>query len=134
MNSRIKIHYRALCEILNKNSSSFYRFKLQKIVNTKKRHKFECLNIAITDYYESRKERVFFGHIMTEFESKLRQKAIIDRLMRDADMTKFVLVVLVLELTTMLIMNDMKISKKNVKNILNANAQLENILQKDVDF
>jgi hypothetical protein len=70
-------------------------------------------------------------HIMTEFGSELRQKASKDRLMRINGVGSYVLTVLVPELAVMLVKEDMKVSNKFARQILQESTRLEATLHED---
>lgn len=68
---------------------------------------------------------------MTEFGSELRQKASKDRLMRINGVGSYVLTVLVPELAVMLVKEDMKVSNKFARQILQESTRLEATLHED---
>jgi hypothetical protein len=142
---RLQTHYDRLLAVLEKRSSSMYRDRLRKRVDsgttrsaaaayTRKSSDDGELEIK-PGYYGSKGEKLMTDHIVRHFADELRDLAVSDSLIGAsgvaAGVSGFVQAVLVPEVAVALVQEDMKCDERRARDILKESLELGELLNEE---
>jgi hypothetical protein len=142
---RLEAHYDRLLAVLEKRSTSVYRDRLQKRVDsgttrsaaaafTRKSGDDGELEIK-PGYYGSKGEKLMTDHIVVHFADELRDLAVSDSLVAASGIaggvSGFVQAVLVPEVAVALVREDMKVDEKRAREILKESLELGELLNEE---
>lgn len=130
---RLKVHQDFLKAILEGTQQSHYRDILEENVESGKNRTLLKTEDSLTPgYYGPRGLRAMTEYIMRTLSSVVRKRAIEDRLVSARGYTGYVQAVLVPELTTRLIMEDMDVPEKDARKIMQDSIEVGELLYEDV--
>ncbi|KAH6690396.1 RTC4-like domain-containing protein [Plectosphaerella plurivora] len=132
MNRRLKRHHRLLGQIINGQESHYRTDLAEKLAKGQERTLRKTERSLAPGYYGNRGLRLMSEHIIQHFSERLREKAVDDPVISGRGTTVFVSKVLVPELATRLIMEDMSVELGEARNILLQSVDMGELLQDDV--
>ncbi|XDG06911.1 hypothetical protein ABKA04_006526 [Annulohypoxylon sp. FPYF3050] len=133
LDTRLKVHQDFLRAILEGTQQSHYRDILEENVESGKNRTLLKTEDSLTPgYYGPRGLRAMTEYIMRTLSSVVRKRAIEDRLVSARGYTGYVQAVLVPELTTRLIMEDMDVPEKDARKIMQDSIEVGELLYEDV--
>ncbi|KAI1093708.1 hypothetical protein F5B19DRAFT_449436 [Rostrohypoxylon terebratum] len=133
LDTRLKVHQDFLRDILEGTQQSHYRDILEENVESGKNRTLLKTEDSLTPgYYGPRGLRAMTEYIMRTLSSVVRKRAIEDRLVSARGYTGYVQAVLVPELTTRLIMEDMDVPEKDARKIMQDSIEVGELLYEDV--
>ena len=142
---RLRAHYDRLLAVLEKRSTSVYRDRLQKRLDSgSTRSAAAAYNPGSSDdgdleikpgYYGSKGEKLMTEHILGHFTNELRDLAVSDSLVVASGVaggiSGFVQAVLVPEVAVALVKEDMKVDEKRAREILKESLELGELLNEE---
>ncbi|KAG9242982.1 RTC4-like domain-containing protein [Calycina marina] len=131
LNSRVKHHHDFLQSVIMGEDSYFRRILDDKIECGKDRTLLKSTTNLTPGYYGSRGAQLITNNIMREFTRLLKERAVQDRVIMARGPVSFAQTVLVPEVTTLLIMEDMKVNEEKARQILGESAPLGEILHEE---
>ncbi|KAH7376483.1 RTC4-like domain-containing protein [Plectosphaerella cucumerina] len=132
MNRRLKRHHRLLRQIIDGEESHFRKDLAEKLATGQERTLRKTERSLAPGYYGNRGLRLMSEHIIEHFSERLREKAVDDQVISGRGTTVFVSKVLVPELATRLIMEDMSVGLRDARQILVESVDMGDLLQDDV--
>jgi RTC4-like domain len=136
LDERIAKHHHFLQNLLN-GASSHYRDALSESVKSGKSRTLKQSMLSSDmpvgpGYYGSRGLRAMSENIMNKFSPQLRKIAVKDRLVASRGVTGYVQAVLVPELATRLIKEDMGVSAKRAREIMSESVGMGDLLNDEL--
>jgi hypothetical protein len=145
LEKRVRAHHDRLLAVLEKRSTSVYRDRLQKRVDSgSTRSAAAAYNPSSSDdgeleikpgYYGSKGEKLMTEHILLHFADELRDLAVSDSLIGASGVaggvSGFVQAVLVPEVAVALVKEDMKVDDKGARAILKESLELGELLNEE---
>ena len=142
---RLRAHHDRLLAVLEKRSTSVYRDRLQKRVDSgSTRSAAAAYNPSSSDdgeleikpgYYGSKGEKLMTEHILLHFADELRDLAVSDSLIGASGVaggvSGFVQAVLVPEVAVALVKEDMKVDDKGAREVLKESLELGELLNEE---
>jgi hypothetical protein len=142
---RLQAHHHRLLAVLEKRSTSIYRDRLQKRVDSGTtrsaaaaytRNSSDDGELEIKPgYYGSKGEKLMTDHIVRHFADELRDLAVSDSLIGASGVaggvSGFVQAVLVPEVAVALVQEDMKVNEKRAREILKESLELGELLNEE---
>ena len=146
---RLQKHHDKLVAVLEGKTSSVYRDRLQKVLDSRETRSARTAYNKSADsgnddgpetrpgYYGPRGEKVMTEHILSDFSRKLRDVAVNDALVAASGIaggvSGFVQAVMVPEVAVLLVKEDMKVDVQQARKILAESWELGELLNEEVD-
>ena len=132
LDSRIARHHNFI-EKLIRGQDSHYRNLLDDIVEAgTERNLLKSKGNLTPGYYGSRGSRAISENIMLQFTPLLKDRAVRDKAVMARGVTGFVQMVLVPEVATLLIMEDMNISEEKARDVLTESISLGDMMHEEI--
>ncbi|KAK2825717.1 hypothetical protein FQN49_007435 [Arthroderma sp. PD_2] len=136
---RIESHFAKLEDILSPENDSFYRKSLSS--STRDRKKQGNFRLTINSelekmsagYYGARGARTMMEAIIDRFAPKMRQLVLCDPLIQAVGVSGYVQAVLVPELTTMLVKEDMNVGDERARDIMKESMDIGDLVNEQLD-
>lgn len=132
LDSRLERHQRPIRRILDGGPSYFKSILAEKQAAGKERTLKKTDRSLAPGYYGNRGLRLMSEHIIRHFNETLREKAVDDAVISGRGTTFFVSTVLVPEMATRLIMEDMSVGIEQARLILAESVDVGDLLHEDV--
>ncbi|KAK3080456.1 hypothetical protein LTS18_001225 [Coniosporium uncinatum] len=139
LRSRLSKHLPHLQAILNGQATSFYRQQLQDRINAGEKRTLaaasdEIMASLTPGYYGARGARVMMEFVLSQLAPRIRTLAGSDRLVASAGgVSRYVQSVLVPELATRLVMQDMDVSEVRAMQVLEESGEIGELVNEDLD-
>ncbi|KAF3484063.1 uncharacterized protein GIQ15_03387 [Arthroderma uncinatum] len=137
---RIESHFAGLEDMLSSGNDSFYRKSLRSSARDRKKQGNLRLTITSselekisTGYYGARGARNMMEAIIARFAPKMRELALSDPLIQAAGVSGYIQAVLVPELTTMLVKEDMNVDDEGARDIIKSSMEIGDLLNEQPD-
>jgi len=130
--SRLDRHDSRLRRILNGEPSHFAQILQEHIKSGKERTLLKSKHITGPGYYGPRGMRLLQEHIIRRHSSLLRERAVKDRVVSARGYGHYVQAVLVPELASLLIAEDMEVSPEVARNVMEESIKVGELLNEDV--
>jgi hypothetical protein len=146
---RLQKHHDKLVAVLEGNTPSVYRDRLQKVLDSRSTRSARTAYNKSADsasddgleikpgYYGPRGEKVMTEHILSDFSRKLRDVAVSDALVAASGIaggvSGFVQAVMVPEVAVLLVKEDMKVDVQRARKILAESWELGELLNEEAD-
>lgn len=132
LDRRITQHH-TLIKKLIKGETSYYREQMEEKVKAGKDRSLLKMTTNLTPgYYGTRGLRAISENIMHKFTTLLKKRMVEDELMSARGFTPYVQSVLVPEIASRLIMNDMKVSLERAREILSESTEVGELLNEEI--
>ena len=132
LDSRLDRHDSRLRRILNGEPSHFGQILQEHIKSGKERTLLKSKHITGPGYYGPRGMRLLQEHIIRKHSSLLRERAVKDRVVSARGYGHYVQAVLVPELASLLIAEDMEVSPEVARNVMEESIKVGELLNEDV--
>jgi len=139
LRSRLSKHLPHLQALLDGRSTSFYRQQLQDRINAGEKQTLaaasdETMASLTPGYYGARGAREMMEFVLSELAPRIRTLAGSDRLIASAGgVSGYVQSVLVSELATRLVMQDMDVSEERARQVLEESGEIGELVNEDVN-
>ncbi|KAE8442701.1 hypothetical protein EG329_002946 [Mollisiaceae sp. DMI_Dod_QoI] len=132
LDSRIKRHH-SLIRKMVKGDNSYYRKQMEEKVNAGKDRSLMKMTTNLTPgYYGARGLRAISENIMHAFTPLLKRRMVEDKLMSARGFTPYVQSVLVPEVASRLIQEDMKVDLEKARDILTESIEVGELLNEEI--
>jgi len=132
LDARIAQHHKFI-EGLIRGQDSHYRAILDDIVEAgTERNLLKTTGNLTPGYYGSRGLRIISEHIMLKFTKLLKERAVKDKVIMARSVSAFLQMVLVPEVTTLLIMEDLRITENEARLVLMESARLGDFVHEEI--
>ncbi|KAM0332113.1 hypothetical protein ACHAQA_002385 [Verticillium albo-atrum] len=129
---RFSPHHRSLKRIINGESSHYKSLLADKVSEGKERTLRKTERSLAPGYYGPRGLRIMSEHLISRFASTLRKRAVEDDIVAARGSAVFVSTVLVPELASQLIMEDMGVSVDEARTILEESIPIGDLLHEEI--
>jgi len=133
LDSRISTHHSFIKTLINGTDSHFRRALTEKVDQGKDRNLFTMTTNLTPGYYGNRGLRVISENIMGRFTKLLKKRMVEDRVMSARGFTPFVQMVLVPEVVTRLIMEDLDVGEERAREVLGESVEVGELLCEEVE-
>lgn len=132
LDRRISKHHSMVKKMIN-GEASYYREQMEEVIKAGKDRSLMKMTTNLTPgYYGARGLRAISENIMHKFTVLLKKRAIEDELMSARGVTPYVQSVLVPEIASRLIMEDMKVSLEKAREILSESSEIGELLNEEL--
>lgn len=132
LDSRLECHQRPIRRIIEGEQSYYKSILADKLATGQERTLKQTERSLAPGYYGNRGLRLMSEYIIRYFNEMLRERAVEDPVISGRGTTVFVSTVLVPELATRLIMEDMAVGMEEARQILADSADMGDLLHEDV--
>ncbi|KAM0278032.1 hypothetical protein ACHAQH_005401 [Verticillium albo-atrum] len=130
--SRFSPHYKSLKRIMNGEGSHYKSILADKVSEGRERTLRKTERSLAPGYYGPRGLRIMSEHLISRFASALRRRAVEDELVAARGSAVFVSTVLVPELASQLIMEDMSVGIDEARTILEESVPIGDLLHEEI--